>query len=162
VPDIRLRSAPWDIMSDDAASESDDQDTTSEPAQQTDDEDIESIQDSIWVNLLSRTRPRPTHYVPAQIQPVPDTSPLSQHEDHWVADLIRQGASLPTPLHAPRCFQRTPSSDLMDQVVRHLKQQRILVPQPVTAAYRCFLVPKADGSARFVIDLSFNYTISSS
>jgi hypothetical protein len=42
----------------------------------------------------------------------------------------------------------------MDQVVQHLKQQSILQPQLVAAAYRCFLVPKADRSARFVIDLS--------
>jgi hypothetical protein len=42
----------------------------------------------------------------------------------------------------------------MDQVILHLKQQDIPRPQRVTAAYRCFLVPKADRSARFVIDLS--------
>jgi hypothetical protein len=60
---------------------------------------------------------------------------------------------LPPPLHAPRCFQRTPPSPLTDQVVHHLRQQEILVPQKITSAYRCFLVPKADRSARFVIDL---------
>jgi hypothetical protein len=42
----------------------------------------------------------------------------------------------------------------MDQVIDHLKQQGILQSQPITAAYRCFLVPKGDRSARFVIDLS--------
>jgi hypothetical protein len=55
---------------------------------------------------------------------------------------------------APRTFQRTPVSPLMDQVVRDLLQRGILREQRITHAYRCFLVAKADQSAWFVIDLS--------
>jgi hypothetical protein len=43
---------------------------------------------------------------------------------------------------------------MMDEVIADLKQQGILRPQRITSAYRCFLVPKADQSARFIIDLS--------
>jgi hypothetical protein len=141
VPDIRLRSAPWDIMSGDASSVTDEDYDSASDSQHSHDEE-ESIHISVWMNLLARRRPRPTHYVP-----------LADLPDPWVRDLVQHGASLPPPLHAPRCFQRTPPSPLMDEAIHHL-QQGILVPQRVTAAYRCFLVPKADRSARFVIDLS--------
>jgi hypothetical protein len=88
------------------------------------------------------------------VQALPATSPLADTDDQWIRSLITQGTSLPPPLHAPRIFQATPVSDLMDQVITDLKQQGILQPQRITAAYRCFLVPNADRSARFVIDLS--------
>jgi hypothetical protein len=143
-------SAPWDTISDDASSIA----SSSDASPQRSEDEQESVQDSIWVNLLSRTRDRPTHYVPTDVRPVPPNSPLAQSTDQWIRDLIIKGASLPPPLHAPRYFQHTPTSPLMDQVIQHLKQQGILQSQPVVAAYTCFLVPKADRSARFVIDLN--------
>jgi hypothetical protein len=42
----------------------------------------------------------------------------------------------------------------MDQVIQDFVQQGILRQQEISAAYRSFLVAKADQSARFVIDLS--------
>jgi hypothetical protein len=42
----------------------------------------------------------------------------------------------------------------MDQVVQDFTQLGILVKQPISAAYRAFLVPKSSGAARFVMDLS--------
>jgi hypothetical protein len=147
VPDIRLRSAPWDIMSGDASSatsDTDDDDTSVSEALHSS-QDEESIQDSIWVNLLARRRPRPTHYIPSPVEPISAASPLAQYPDPWIQDLVLNGAALPSPAHAPRCFQRTPPLPLMDQVIYHLRQQGVLVPLRVTAA---------DRSARFVIDLS--------
>jgi hypothetical protein len=149
VPEIRLRSAPWNVISDDA-SVTEDEDVHEHPS--ISDED--SLQDSIWVNLLARRRERPTHYIPTEVPPIPPDSPLGQTADQWIRNLIQEGASLPPPLHAPRCFQSTPVSPLMDQVITHLKSQGILQPQRISSAYRCFLVPKGDRSARFVIDLS--------
>jgi hypothetical protein len=154
VPELRLRSAPWDTISDDASSIGSDSGPEQGPSSSQELSDDESIQDSIWVNLLSRRRDRPTHYIPHDISPVPTSSLLSQHHDTWIRDLITDGASLPPPLNAPHCFQRTPPSPLMDQVIEHLIQQDILRPQKIVTAYRCFLVPKGDQSARFIIDLS--------
>jgi hypothetical protein len=77
VPEIRLRSAPWDILSDDASSLQDDDHINVSP----DYEDHDSIQDSVWVNLLARTRDRPSHYVPTDIVPVPVHSPLADTSD---------------------------------------------------------------------------------
>jgi hypothetical protein len=68
--------------------------------------------------------------------------------------LLRFGASLLPPAWAPRIFQRTQPSALMDQVIEHLLQEGILSEERTTSAYRSFLVAKSDSSARLIIDLS--------
>lgn len=84
VPEIRLRSAPWDIMSDDASYDSSDHDS-----ERPDEEDEESLQDSIWVNLLAHQRQRPTHYTSTLVQALPATSPLADTDDQWIRSLSR-------------------------------------------------------------------------
>jgi hypothetical protein len=85
---------------------------------------------------------------------VPPDSPLLQLQDPWISSVVQRGVDLPPPQHAPRVFQRTPPSNLMDQVIADYIQQGILQPAPIVAAYRAFLVPKSSGAARFVLDLS--------
>jgi hypothetical protein len=103
-------------------------------------------------HLETKHSARPTFYEPTQVPSLPET--LTQLGDPWVTSVIQHGIDLPPPQHAPHVFQRTQPSPLMDQVMQDYTQQGILVRQPISAAYRAFLVPKSSGAARFVMDLS--------
>jgi hypothetical protein len=110
--------------------------------------------DSWWQNLISHQRQRPTHHRATPVQAITTHSPLLQLADPWITSLIQHGADLPPPHNAPRTFQRTLPSPLMDQIIQDFLQQGILKEQEISAAYHSFLVAKSDQSARFVVDLS--------
>jgi ribonuclease HI len=149
--DLRLRSAPWD----DILTHSDISSLDSSSHHADEDSDQSELELDSWQrNLLPRSRNPPTHYRPTQVPALPATSALTQLQDPWISSAITHGVDLPPPQHAPRIFQRTPPSVLMDQVIQDFQQQGIIQPHPVVAAYRAFLVPKSDGAARFVMDLS--------
>jgi hypothetical protein len=42
----------------------------------------------------------------------------------------------------------------MDEVIHDLEQQQIIKKQRIVNAFRCFLVAKPTGAARFIMDLS--------
>jgi hypothetical protein len=48
----------------------------------------DSIQDSAWQNLLASRRQPPTHYVPVNVPPLTAHSPLGQHSEPWLQDLL--------------------------------------------------------------------------
>jgi hypothetical protein len=69
--------------------------------------------------------------------------------------ILRTGVHLPPPANAPRVFQATRSTTLIQDVLRDLLQQGIVKPYPgIKYAFRLFLVSKPSGAARPVVDIS--------
>jgi hypothetical protein len=115
---------------------------------------LQDIEGSPQINLLAKKQPPPTYYTSVAVPPIPQSSELSQNTDVWTSGLILQGTDLPPPSQGPRVFQQTHPTPLMDQVVHDLEQNHIIRRQRVVNAFRCFLVAKPSGSARFIMDLS--------
>lgn len=86
--------------------------------------------------------------VPANIQPDIAKTP-------FVSSLLLQGAALLPPAGAPHVFQTTRPSPLLDEVIKDLVQSEVLVQcDNIVNAFRVFLVPKPNLSARPILDLS--------
>jgi hypothetical protein len=68
---------------------------------------------------------------------------------------VQEGVHTPPPRGYPPVFVETPTSPLMDEMIRDLCDHQILQSNPnIKNAFRIFLVAKQDQSARPVYDLS--------
>jgi hypothetical protein len=69
--------------------------------------------------------------------------------------ILQDGVSLPPPTAAPKIFQTTQPSHLLDEVVPQLLHEGIIRIEPrIVNAFRLFLVAKPNGAARPILDLS--------
>jgi hypothetical protein len=147
---LRYRSAPWDDILDDELSEQDTVDASDEDevASVTSNESLQ-VQ-SPTGNIIGRPPP-PTHYKSLAVQPA---QPRIGLLDQVAQGILAQGVHLPPPANAPAVFHTTQVSQLMDRVITDLLQQRILQHSGIVNAFRLFLIAKADGATRPILDLS--------
>jgi hypothetical protein len=106
---LRYRSAPWDIIDDVSLSEDG---SFTEDATPSETDSTPEILDSPKINILG-TRPKPTHYVSVG---VPTPCPQQQLSDPVAIAYLRTGVHLPPPHSAPRIFQSTRPSELLEQL----------------------------------------------
>lgn len=81
---------------------------------------------------------------------------VNDKDKRYLREITTYGVNLPRPANAPPVFRQTRPSSAMDRIVRAWKSAGLLlVPnRQLKHAMQMFLVPKADGSVRPIIDYS--------
>lgn len=114
----------------------------------------EPLDGSPQFNLLPVHKPARTHYRSVADPTVVPSALFPLHTDQWLNNLLSNEASLPPPKNAPRIFQKTHESPLMDEVITDLLDKGVIKEEHIVNAFRCFLIAETSRAARFIMDLS--------
>lgn len=76
------------------------------------------------------------------------------YQCEWATNVAKVGVYAPKPRGAPAVFQTRPTSPLMTEMLKSMIDNQVICEKECRHAFRCFLIPKENGKALFIMDLS--------